>query len=159
MTEKHAKCRQCQTAMAVHPVDPAVGEEGALKVVLLHLPALVCPNQHKRFVTPDFPRQLLDRVSGGEMANLPAAKTDGWLVKRYACGGCGAKLESAEGREETYDFDIALPDVPMMRVEITVPLEKCGACGMEQVRKLAALRELLPAAMAHAFQAAGLRPG
>lgn len=159
MTEKQATCRQCRSAMTMQPVDPAFGEEGAVKVVLLQLPALICPNQHKRFVTAEFARQLLEHVSGGEMVKLPAANAEGWLVKRYACGGCGAKLESQESREETYDFDVALADLPPMRVEVTVPLEKCAACGREQVRKLTQLREQLPAAMAHAFQAAGLRPG
>lgn len=159
MTDKHATCRQCRSAMTVQPVDPVFGEEGALKVVLMHMPAMICPNQHKRFVSADFARQLLDRVSGENMAQLPAAKAEGWLIKRYSCDGCGAKLDGGGGREESYDFSIAFPELPPMRIELTVPLEKCGACGREQVRNLVALRENLPAAMAHAFQAAGLRPG
>lgn len=159
MADTHAKCRQCRTAMTLQPVDPVFGEEGALKVVLMHLPLLICANQHKRFATPDFPRQLLERVSGEEMTKLPAAKADGWLVKRYACGGCGAKLQGGEAREETFDFDVALPELPPLRVEVTVPLEQCASCGKEQIRRLEKMRELLPAAMAHAFQAAGVRPG
>lgn len=145
--------------MTLQPVDPVFGEQGVLKVVLLQLPALACINQHRRFAMPDFPRLLIDRVVGEEMATLPAARARGWLFKRYACGGCGAKLRSGEGREETFDFDIALAELPPLRVEVTVPLYTCASCGKEQIRSLGKMRKLVPAAMAHAFRAAGLQPG
>lgn len=156
MTEAHARCSECGTAMTLQPGDPVFGSSGALKVVLLHLPELVCVNQHRRFATADFPGRLLERVRGEEMAKLPAAAARGWLIKRYACGECGAKLRG-ESEEETFDFDIALEDLPPLRVEVTVPLARCAGCGKAQVRSLAGLRKLLAPAMAQAFRAAGLQ--
>ncbi|MGQ0750324.1 MAG: hypothetical protein ACT4PS_07310 [Betaproteobacteria bacterium] len=158
MNTASVACKQCKSAMSMQPVDPVCGEEGALKVTLIQLPALVCPNTHRRFVSPEFPLTLLERVSGSDVDTLPEGKKSGLLFKSYQCGGCGAMLEKESGRRETYDFDVLLQELPPFRVELEAPLYKCSACGTEQLRTRDELRKLLPAAMARAFKAANLKP-
>ena len=157
MNTASVACRQCKAAMSVRPVDPVCGEEGALKVTLIQLPALVCPNTHRRFVRPEFPLTLLERVSGQDIDTLPEGKKSGLLFKSYQCGGCGAAI-GKEGRRETFDFDVVLGELPPFRVELETPLYKCSACAKEQLRTRDEIRKLLPAAMARAFKAANLRP-
>ena len=158
MSSASVACKQCKAPMSLHPVDPVCGEEGALKVTLIQLPALVCPNTHRRFVRPEFPLTLLERVSGTDLDTLPEGKKSGLLFKSYQCGGCSAMLEKEASRRETFDFDVMLEELPPFRVELEAPLYKCSACAREQLRTRDDLRKLLPAAMARAFKAANLRP-
>lgn len=158
MAATSTTCKQCGAGMSLQPLDPVCGEQGALKITLLRLPALVCPNMHRRFAMREFPIRLLERVAGRDMQELPAGKTSGLLFKDYHCGTCGAALEKGDGREETFDFDVTLEELPPFRVELTLPLHKCTSCGTEQIRSLDKMQKLAPPAMAHAFKAAGLPP-
>lgn len=158
MTAASMACKKCKAAMSMHPIDPVCGEEGALKVTLIQLPAMVCPNTHRRFAMREFPLMLLERVSTKDLETLPAGKKSGLVFKSYQCGACGAALEKGAGREESFDFDVTLEALPPFRVEVATPLHKCTSCGKEQVRARDDIRKLLPAAMARAFKAAGLDP-
>lgn len=158
MTATNMTCKQCKAGMSLQPLDPAYGEQGMLKVTFIQLPALVCPNMHRHFAMQEFPILLLDRVAGKDMETIPAGKKSGLLFKHYHCSACGAELEKGNGREETFDFDVALKDIPPFRVEMAVPLYKCSGCGKEQMRSLEEMQKLVPPAMAHAFKAAGLHP-
>jgi DNA-directed RNA polymerase subunit RPC12/RpoP len=158
MSTAEMTCRQCKAAMALHPIDPVCGEDGPLKVTLIRMPAMVCPNTHRRFAMPRFPLMLLERVSQQHIDTLPEGKKSGLLFKKYQCGDCGADLEKGAGRDETFDFDVTLESLPGFRVELTAPLYKCTACGKEQLRGRDEIRQSLPAAMALAFKAANLKP-
>ena len=151
-------CKQCGSAMSLQPLDPAFGAKGALQVTLIHLPAWICPNMHRRFPMREFPVRLLERVAGRDMATIPAGKKSGLLFKNYHCGTCGAALAKGEGRQETFDFDVMLEGLPPFRVELAMPLYSCASCGKEQLHTLEDMQKLAPAAMAHAFKAAGLEP-
>ena len=158
MAGTRAICTRCRAEMTLQPIDPVCGEQGVLKVILIHLPALVCPNVHRRFAVPDFPMLLLDRLAGEEVTKLPAGEERGLLFKHYHCSACGARLGGGEAREETFDFDIALKGLPPFRVELAVPLYRCASCGREQIRSLEKIRKLVPPATAHALKVADLRP-
>lgn len=158
MTATSMTCKQCKTGMSLQPLDPVCGEQGVLKVTFIQLPALVCPNMHRHFATPEFPILVLDRVAGKDMETLPAGKKSGLLFKHYHCSACGAELDKGDGREETFDFDLTLEELPTFRIELTLPLHKCTSCGKEQIRSLDEMQKLAPPAMAHAFKAAGLHP-
>jgi len=150
-------CKVCKAEMALHPIDPVCGEEGALKVTLIQLPAMVCPNTHRRFAMPQFPILLLDRIAGTDIDTLPAGKKSGLIFKHYQCSACGAALEAA-GREESFDFDVTLENLPPFRVQLATQFYNCTSCGKAQMRSRDDVRKLLPAAMARAFKAARLNP-
>ncbi|MFN7087081.1 MAG: hypothetical protein ACK4N4_10725 [Burkholderiales bacterium] len=154
----NAKCRQCETGMQLQPLGDASGEHGVLRITFRQLPALVCPNGHKRFAVPDFPLRLLDRLAGEDETKLPAGKKRGLIFKEYHCGSCDARLGAGDSQSRTFGFDVDLENLPDFRVELTAPVYRCASCGREQLRSLEEIQNLTPPALAHAFQAAGLKP-
>lgn len=156
MSATHATCSRCGTAMSVQPLDPVCGKHGILKVTIIHLPVLVCANVHRRFAGRDFHMRFLDRILGEELKKIPAADPRGFLFRRYHCGACGARLDRSAMYEGTFDCDIAIEELPGFRVELAVPVVRCGSCGREQVRSLQKIRQLAPRAFLRAFRAADL---
>ena len=152
-----ATCRKCKSPMQIEPLSGVAGEEGGVKVAFLKLPALACAQGHRRFVRPEFPGQLLDRLMA--VTQVPAAEARGMVFKSYHCGKCGEKLGGAAATPKAFEFELAVAGVDPFRVALTVPVHKCASCSHEQVRSQAEVTEKTPAAMAHAFKAAGIPPG
>lgn len=152
-----SNCKQCDAPMRLQSIGSVAGEEGALKVSIADFPALMCERGHRKFITRDFPLQLLEQVASGDKTGLPAGKKQGLLFKKYYCGQCGNPL-TAESAPRPFGFDVKLADVPPIRVELTVPVYKCSSCGKEQLRQRGEIEELAPAALAHVFQGAGINP-
>jgi len=150
-------CKQCDTPLRLQLVSTIAGEEGVLKITVADFPALVCERSHRHFVSQDFPRQLLEQVADGDKTGLPAGKKRGLLFKKYHCGQCDERL-AAEGEPRPFGFYVQLPDLQPLRVEFTVPVYHCTACGQEQLREQGEMEGLAPAALAHAFQGAGIKP-
>ena len=151
------KCRQCHTDMHPETIGTMVGEDGVLKISMSGFPVMVCERGHKHFMAPDFPMKLLQHVATEDEVKLPAGKKKGLIFKEYLCGKCGEKLGS-EAEAKPFGFDVKVDDFPGFRVEINVPVYKCSACGLEQLRDREELQAQTPAALAHGFQAAGLKP-
>jgi hypothetical protein len=151
-------CRKCHAPLAPHPVDPVCGVEGALRVTFFQLPALMCANMHRQFALRGFPELALERIAAEGMAKLAAGERRGFLFRRYHCGACGARLGRDECGTGTFDFDVTLEGLAPFRVELELPVYRCGECGKEQIRSLREIRKLAPAALDSAFGAAGLRP-
>ena len=150
-------CKLCETPLGLKIISPVVGEEGVLKVSIADFPGLECERGHRQFISSDFPMQLLEQVTSGDKVGLPAGKKQGLIFKKYHCGKCGEPL-GAEGEPRPFGFDVKIADATKMRVELAVPVYKCASCGQEQVREAGEIEGLAPAALAHAFQAAGIRP-
>lgn len=150
-------CKQCDSPMQFQSIGPVAGEEGVLKVSIADFPALACERGHRRFITRDFPLQLLKQVANKDRIGLPAAKKQGLLFKKFHCGECG-ELLGAESEPRVFAFDAVLSDVPSIHLELTVPVYKCKTCGKEQLRQREEIEELAPAALAHVFQGAGIKP-
>lgn len=151
------KCRQCHTDMHPDTIASLAGEDGVVKISVSGMPVMVCERGHKHFVQPDFPMKVLQHVADEEEVKLPAGKKKGLIFKEYLCGKCGEKL-GAEAATKPFGFDVKVDDHPQFRVELNVPVYKCSACGREQLRDRGEVQELTPAALAHGFQAAGLKP-
>lgn len=151
------KCRQCSGELHAGTIDSMTGEEGTLKVTLSGFPIMVCERGHRHFMVPDFPLKLLKRVTGDDEASLPSGRKKGLLFKEYLCGKCGEKL-GPEAHTKPFGFDVGVDDFPKFRLQLSVPIYTCPACGHEQLRDREELRALTPVAMAQGFQAAGLRP-
>jgi ribosomal protein L34E len=150
-------CKQCSAPMQLQSIGTVAGEDGVLKISVSDFPALVCERGHRQFVARDFPVKLLENVAASDKTGLPAGKKQGLLFKKYHCGRCGEPL-GAEAEARPFGFDVNLADAPQMRVEFTVPVYKCTACGEQQLRDRAEIEALVPAALAHGFQAAGFKP-
>jgi len=143
--------------MHLEPLSGVTGDDGGITVSFPRLPALVCGQGHRRFVRPEFPVQLLKRLSS--TVQMPAGEARGVVFKSYHCGSCGTKLAGAAAGSKTFEFDVGLEGVDPFRVALMVPVYTCPSCGREQVRSLAEVADRTPAAMARAFQSAEIPPG
>lgn len=152
------RCIQCRGETEITAVDAAAGEAKDLKIAVREMPVAACAKGHRQFVRPDFPRLLVEHLMDEDEAKLPAGQETGLLVKRYYCASCGAKLARQPDHRHTFTIDVALAELSPFRVELTMPVYKCGKCEKEQLHSLKEIRKQTPEALAHAFQAAGIPP-
>lgn len=150
-------CKQCDTSMQPQSISSVSGENGVLKVSIADFPVLVCERGHRNFLSGDFPLRLLKEITAREKALLPSGKKKGLLFSKYHCGKCG-ELLAVENQPRPFEFDVRLTDIPQLRVALTMPVYKCASCGQEQLRDQGEIEGLAPTALAHAFQAAELKP-
>jgi DNA-directed RNA polymerase subunit RPC12/RpoP len=160
MNHAGSPCPLCEAPLAAMQIREASGDEAPMRVTLQGLPILACPAPHRYFVGQGFPIWLLNALVDGELAKVPAGTEKGLLFKKYACGACGAVLPAAGGEPRTFTSSLAWKETPGFTVDVSVPVYRCAQCGREQARSAAELAKLLPAALVHAFKAAGLKaPG
>lgn len=160
MTDTYRSCRTCHTATSPLRLEPIAGDEKALAVTVQGLTVLVCTNGHKQFIDAEFPLRLLNHLVQEDEAKLPAGDAKGVLMFRhFYCHDCGRELEPKPDHRHTFTIRPALPDQPELEVDLTMAVYHCTGCRKEQLHSLDELRKLTPAALAHAFQAAGIQSG
>lgn len=150
-------CKQCNAPMQQRSIKTVSGEDGVLKVSLVNFPVLECERGHRKFIAGDLPVRLLREIAAREKGALPSGKKKGFLFSKYHCGKCG-ELLAAESQPRPFEFDVELTGIPQFRVALTMPVYQCPSCGQEQLRDQGEIEGLAPPALAHAFQAAELRP-
>lgn len=154
-----APCLTCKGEMTVMPLAAFSGEEGGVKVTINAMPAAVCPEGHKRFVYPLFAGKLMDMVMDEETYGfVPSAVKKGLFTKRFHCPGCGQELpgepNGRQSREMTAEFKHADP----FKVQIEIPVYKCGGCGKECIQSAEATGKLAMSATGHAYRATDVHP-
>ena len=160
MTDRYRSCRTCHTDTSPEQVASAAGEEKALAVTVRGLTVLACGNGHEQFIDAEFPLRLLTHLVEEDEAGLPAGEEKGVLMfKHFYCHDCGRELEPKPDHRHTFTLKPGLPDQPGLEVDLTMAVYHCTGCGKEQLHSLDELRKLTPAALAHAFQAAGIQSG
>jgi hypothetical protein len=153
-------CPLCQAPLTARTLPDTPGDEAPMRLTLRGFPVFACAAPHRYFLGQQFPIWLLNTMLDGEIAKIPAGVDKGLLFKKHSCGGCGAVLPSAAGEPRTFSSSLAWEKSPPFTVEVTVPVYRCAGCGREQARSGPELAKLLPAALVHAFKAAGLKaPG
>jgi hypothetical protein len=156
MTIKTRACVRCHGATHLAQLERISGTERFLAVTVHDLPVLACEQGHVQFVRADFPVQLLEQIIGRDELQLPAGRAKGLLFKHYHCGACGAQLDANADHNHTIALSVRVPDLPPFRCDLTLPLFRCGGCGTQQLQTAQAVQDLVPVALAHAFQAARL---
>ena len=153
-------CPLCEAPLAARTLHDVTGDEAPVRVTLRGLPVFSCAAPHRYFVGQQFPIWLLNALADGELAKIPAGAEKGLLFKKYVCGGCGTPLPAAAGEPLTFSANLAWKEAPGFSVDVSLPVYRCASCGREQARSGAEVAKLLPAALVHAFKAAGLKaPG
>lgn len=160
MTDSYGTCRTCHTPTTLRKLEPATGDEKALGVTLHGLNVLVCANGHKHFLDADFPLKLLNHLREEDEVKLPAGQEKGVLMfKHFHCQDCGGELAPQPDHRHSFNVEPGLPEQPELRVDLTMAVYACTACGKEQMHSLSELRKLTPTALVHAFKAAGIQSG
>lgn len=160
MIEDGTPCPLCEAPLAEMRLREVVGDEAPMRLALRGLPVFACEAPHRYFVGHGFPIWLLNVMADAELAKIPAGRRKGLLFRQYACGICGAPLPTTGGEPCTFSASLAWKETPGFVVDITVPVYHCDSCGSDQARSRDELAKLLPAALVHAFMAAGIKaPG
>lgn len=152
-------CKACGGEMKVATLGSFRGEEGPVAVIVNGMPALVCANNHKRFLYPEFVTRLMDFVSNPEnVAPQPPAVKRGLLKKRYHCSGCDAELPAVPTGKSERGLDASFKNAAPFKVVVQVALYKCAGCGREQVLSNEEVAGSAFKAVAHGFRAADVHP-
>lgn len=152
-------CKQCGAELALARLEAMRGAESGVTLSIEGMPAYACAKGHKRFLTPDFPLRLIDSLAKAATPDLPVAQKKGLLKKRYLCPGCGGELPDEAGTHATLERALALKDSAPFNATLSVPLYRCGGCGVSAMRPGAETTNALMKAAAQAFQSAGIPPG
>ena len=145
-------CGMCRGATQLVSVDSVAGDSGPLKITVRGMPALKCAKGHAAPVHQDFLLWLLQETRERQ-ASVPAAEAKGMLFKKYHCS-CGKELPGGAGERRTFAFDLAYEGAPGFKVDLEMPVYKCG-CGKEQLRSLDEVRKGVSNAMVDVCDRAG----
>jgi hypothetical protein len=151
-------CPLCKTPLQRRILDAVSGDEAPLRITLHGMPALSCDKPHVYFVKPDFPLWLRNHLVDEDEPTLPSGDATGLIFKSYLCHDCGKPLSPKADHLHSFHLKLAYDGEPEFHADLTMPVFRCTGCGKEQMHSLGEVRKLTPAALAHAFQAAGIKP-
>ena len=155
MTGPAKPCKACGTEMKVTALETFRGEEGPVAVVVNGMPALVCANNHRRFLYTEFVTRLMDLVADPEkVAPQPPAVKRGLFKKRYHCSRCDAELPDVPAGLLERELDASLKNADPFKVQVQLALYKCAGCGREQVLSNEEFSGAALKALTHGFRAA-----
>jgi hypothetical protein len=152
-------CKACGSETRITTLGSFRGEEGPVAVTVNGMPALVCAQDHKRFLNPQFVALLMDFVADVEkVAPQPPAVKRGLFKKRYHCNGCDAELPATSTRKSERVLDASFKNAAPFKVVVQVAVYKCEGCGREQVLSNEEVAASAFKAVAHGFRAADVHP-
>lgn len=152
------RCKVCKGEMQLHALGAMAGEEHGVRMSIEGMPAMQCPEGHKRFVAPDFAVKMMQALLADEqLTPLDAAAQKGLLKKRYVCPQCSQPLDGAAGSVETKRV-LELDGLEAFGVHVELPKYHCAACGRDAVPPEKAVVDGLMKASANAFRAADVSP-
>lgn len=155
MTGKTKPCKACGSLTTVTTLGSFRGEEGPVAVEVNGMPALVCAQNHKRFLSPEFVAHLMDLAADpAVVAPQPPAVKRGLFKKRYYCSGCDAELPAAAAGQSKRELDASFKNAAPFKVMVQIALHKCAGCGREQVLSNEEVSDNALKALAHGFRAA-----
>jgi len=146
MALKIPNCARCSSASELKTLPSVSGEDGPLKLTLLDMPVFACAKHHKAPVHGDFMIWLIQQIRARE-AQIAAGKEEGMIFKKHLCGDCGKDLASKPERRQLYPYELKYEELALFKLQIEMPLYKCGGCGKEQIRSTKELHSHVPNAM------------
>lgn len=152
-------CRQCNADTTPLRLGRLEGEENGVHIVIEGLPALDCSNGHKRFPTPEFPLEFIQRMLGDEsLISAEPAVEKGLFRKRRLCPDCGTELPDGSGGKSIHQARVDMPDSEAVSVELSLPVNTC-TCGREVTLPKSDVERGVMQAVANAFRSAEIPPG
>jgi ribosomal protein S27AE len=152
------RCRLCHGEMALRALDALAGVEHGVRVSIEGMPAMQCPEGHKRFVAPDFAVKMMQALlADAKLVPLDAAAQKGLLRKKHCCPGCGQEL-AGNGGSVAAKRVLELDGLEAFGVQVELPKYRCPSCGHESVPPEKAVVDGLMKASANAFRSAEVEP-
>jgi len=144
--------------MAATTVATLSGTEGDITVSLKAMPALACPQGHKRFTSANFPATLMEALVSQTEMQMKACAESGLLFKKSVCIACREPLPG-QGEVSRAQLRLNLDGGATLEAEVSAPAASCGKCGTTQLTSAHALDRGIPAALVRAFESAALQTG
>jgi hypothetical protein len=154
MAVSHKACPRCSKPVSLQAAPPISGTEGAYKVALEGVSVLICGEDHKRFVYPDFAVRLMDHIANSDASGLYAATQRGLFKKRAYCAKCSTEIPIGEPDSKNYRVSVPLQGIQPVTLTLSAPVLKCAQCGTAQLPDTADLLKYVFKAMTHAFRSA-----
>ncbi|MBI5484210.1 MAG: hypothetical protein HY888_07095 [Deltaproteobacteria bacterium] len=159
MSKPQEPCSKCKGEMTVKPLETFSGVEGGVKVTIEAMPAAVCGQGHKRFVYPMFAGMLMDMVMDEDTYRFtPSAVKKGLFTKRYHCPGCDQELPGMPTGQKSCEMTAEFKHADPFKLQVDVPVYKCGGCGKEFIHSSKDTGKLALAATGHAYRATDIHP-
>lgn len=153
-------CRQCNADTTLKRMGRTEGEDAGVRIVIDGISAMECANGHKRFPTPEFALQFIERVMNtGKLVTAEPAVEKGFFRKRAHCPGCGQAMPEKTDGASCNEVSVDLPETGPASVELSVPIFNCAGCKQEVTLPSATVQRGVMQAMANAFRAADITPG
>jgi hypothetical protein len=152
-------CRQCNADTTQLRLGRVEGENDGVHVAIEGLPALDCSNGHKRFPTPGFPLEFIQKMLAQEgLITAEPAVEKGLFRKRRLCPACSTELSGAGSETSVHRATVPVPDGEPVSVELSLPAQHC-ACGREVTLPKGEVERGVMQATANAFRSADIPPG
>jgi hypothetical protein len=158
MAISHKACSRCSKPVSLQALPSMSGTEGAYKMELEGVSAMICGENHKRFVYPDLAMRLMDHIADPDASGLYAATQRGLFKKHTHCAKCETELPASKPFGKEYRVTVPLPDIQPVTVILSAPVLKCAQCGTEQLPDTADLLKYVFKAMTQAFRTADIHP-
>jgi hypothetical protein len=152
-------CKTCGAETKLTTLGSFRGESGPVTVMVSGMPAVVCAQGHKHFVSPPFVAALMDFVADAEaVAPQPPAVRRGLFSKRYHCRGCDAELPVVASRKSDRTLEASFKDAAPFKVIVQAALHKCESCGADQILSNKEVSDHATKALVHGFKAEDIHP-
>ena len=153
------RCMQCKGEMTMTVLDPMKGESEGVSLRIERMPAMRCPEGHKRFIAPEFAVRLMEAFVAGEpLTHLEPAAEKGLLRKRLHCPGCGTELTASPEGHVQARREVTLKGLEAFDVQVELPKYRCPGCGKDSLPPAKAANDGLMKASVAAFRAAAVTP-
>ena len=153
-------CRQCNADTTVTHLGRLEGEDSGIHIVIEGLPTLDCTNGHKRFLTPGFPLEFIERMMKSDgLITAEPAQEKGFFRKKPICPSCGKELPEQPRDSSSHSVNVEMPDNEAVKVELAVPLYPCPGCNKPATLPKTGVERGVMQAAANAFRSADITPG
>ncbi|MFZ5556027.1 MAG: hypothetical protein ACOZDY_04785 [Pseudomonadota bacterium] len=149
MTDATVTCHQCGKAATLGALDDLTGAAGDVELTIHHMPARVCPQDHRRLAYPEFAARLMDYLGDAGNVGVAAAQRKGWIRKRAICSGCGGELDGAAADARTLTLGVRLDSAAPFEVDLRLPVCTCPHCGLDQTPDAKLFVSRVPAGRVH----------
>ena len=153
-------CRQCSADTTVTHLGRLEGEDSGIHIVIEGLPTLDCANGHKRFLSPEFPLEFIERMMKSDgLITADPAEEKGFFRKKAVCPDCGQELPEQARDTSSHSVEVEMPDQEAVKVELALPLYPCPGCNKKPTLPKTGVERGVMQAVANAFRSADIPPG
>src|SRR5688500_8991789 len=98
---------QCKKPVELKAMQALSSEDRGYRISLESVPTMVCADDHRRPIQPEFALQVMDAIANPSSSGIYAAPQRGLLKKRTYCAKCDSEL--GQMAPASRDFRVTIP--------------------------------------------------